>query len=267
MPRKPRGRGFSGSDLPGEDDLEGPLAEVDPGDLLQWIRQFVGGEAVELVALPVEFLLQGNHHAAVGVPGRTPGFERTLECWPDRGRRVGQCADRPVADDGGRRERGLDVGEGLKAAGDVERARGGEREGFESGAGELVPQFPLLVTYAPPDSAVSFIDEDLLHPKAGSRTIEHAEECEVVCLCRLCRQFDDGSRPVEHLAAAVEDEVVVRGDEGEGNGERDSQLVRCEPAILKPPQSGFDLGLSPKHFIVGEVRPSEPEVRKRRAGT
>ena len=145
MPRKPRGRGFSGGDLPGEDDLEGPLAEINPRDLLERIGQFIGREAVELVALPVEFFLEGDHHAAVGVPGRTPGFERTLECWPDRGRRVGQCADRPVADDGGRRERGLDVGEGLDLAGDVEWARGREGERFNLRAIERVKVAPLLV--------------------------------------------------------------------------------------------------------------------------
>ena len=175
MPRKPCGRSFSGGDLPGEDNLEGPFAEVDPGDLLQWIRQFVGGEPVELVALPVEFLLEGDHHAAVRVPGRTPGFERTLECWPDRGRRVGQCADRPVADDGGRRERGLDVGEGLDAAGDVEGARGGEGELFEAGSGELKALFPFFIMDASANAGSAFRMKDLLHPEASGRTVERSQ--------------------------------------------------------------------------------------------
>ena len=32
-------------------------------------------------------------------------------------------------------------------------------------------------------------------------------------------ELDDGGRLLEDLAAPVEDEVVVRGDEGEGDGE------------------------------------------------
>ena len=41
-------------------------------------------------------------------------------------------------------------------------------------------------------------------------------------------QLDDRGRLLEHLAASVEHEVVVRGDKGEGDGQGRAKLDRAK---------------------------------------
>ena len=63
MPLEPRRLQFALGHLPGHDDLEGPLAEGEFGQVVAGVAQIVGQQAVKLVALPVEFFLQGDHPA------------------------------------------------------------------------------------------------------------------------------------------------------------------------------------------------------------
>jgi hypothetical protein len=83
-------------------------------------------------------------------------------------------------------------------------------EVFEGNRGLARPLFidgtPLIVKY-------------LLHPKARGGTVEQAEQSEMIILRGMAGQLDDWRRTVEDLPAAVEYEVVVRGDEGKGDGE------------------------------------------------
>ena len=79
---------------------------------------------------------------------------------------------------------------------------------------------PLLV------HCTAFVVEYLLHPKARRGTVEQAEQGEMVFLGGIAGQLDDRSRTVKHLPAAVEHEVVVRGDEGKDNGQGGAEL-RC----------------------------------------
>jgi ketosteroid isomerase-like protein len=51
--------------------------------------------------------------------------------------------------------------------------------------------------------------EHLLRPETGRGAVEQAEQSQVVRLGGGRRQLDDRRGPVEHLAATVEDEVVV----------------------------------------------------------
>ena len=75
MPLEPGRLQFALGHLPGHDDLEGPLAEGEFGQVVAGVAEVVGQQAVELVALPVEFFLQGDHLASdrVGLrSGRPP---------------------------------------------------------------------------------------------------------------------------------------------------------------------------------------------------
>ena len=64
------------------------------------------------------------------------------------------------------------------------------------------------------------------HPEARSRTVEQSQQAEVVVLRGRGWQLDDWGRLLEHLAATVQDEVVVRGDLAEDNGERSAKALR-----------------------------------------
>jgi hypothetical protein len=66
--------------------------------------------------------------------------------------------------------------------------------------------------------AFMFTSADLLHPKARRGAIEQAEQGEMIVLGGIAGQLDNRGRTVEDLAAAVEHEVVVGGDEGKGDG-------------------------------------------------
>src|SRR5688572_28141811 len=75
---------------------------------------------------------------------------------------------------------------------------------------------------------------DLLHPEAGSGGVEVGEEGEVVVFGGVRRQLDDGRSLLEDLAAAVEDEVVVRGNLCVSNTQRRNVPLSL-PSIPLPP--------------------------------
>src|SRR5690606_5950954 len=72
-------------------------------------------------------------------------------------------------------------------------------------------------------------------------------------------ELDDRCRAVEDLAAAVEDEVVVGGDEGEGDGERRAQLVEGDLMPLPPRAPLLEVGHLREGAPVAECRPATPE--------
>lgn len=58
------------------------------------------------------------------------------------------------------------------------------------------------------------------------------------------RQLDDRRGPVEHLAAPVQDEVVVSGDFGEGDGEGGAVPFDRDLMIFPP---------RPAHLVIASV--------------
>ena len=83
----------------------------------------------------------------------------------------------------------------------------------------------------------ALVVEHLLHPEAGHRAVEQAEKGQMVCFGGIRRELDDRGSLLEDLAAAVEHEVVVGGDFGEGDGERGTVTVPEEHRVFKPLQS------------------------------
>ena len=87
-----------------------------------------------------------------------------------------------------------------------------------------------------PIPLLAFVVKHLLHPETCGRAIEEAEQGEVVLLGGPCWQLDDRGSAVEYLAAAVQHELVVRGDFGEGD-----RHAECEayPIMLSTRTTGF----------------------------
>ena len=111
VPLEPGGFEFALGDLPGHDDLERPLAQDEFGQVVAVVSQVLGQQAVKLVALPVEFLLQGDHPASNRLAA-------CVELRPDRSAvgvarlhdRIGQrgrCIPGQVDPTGGRESSGL----------------------------------------------------------------------------------------------------------------------------------------------------------------
>src|SRR5690606_18612108 len=92
-------------------------------------------------------------------------------------------------------------------------------------------------------SAVSLVFpmHHLLHPKARGRAVQEAKEGEVVLLGRAGGELDDRRASIEDLSAAVEDEVVVRRDEGEGDGEGRAESLAEETTPLVPCEAKFTM--------------------------
>ena len=62
-----------------------------------------------------------------------------------------------------------------------------------------------------------FVVKGLLHPEAGRGTVEKAEQGKMVILSSVVLELDDRSRLLEDLAAPIQHEVVVRGNEGKSD--------------------------------------------------
>ena len=70
------------------------------------------------------------------------------------------------------------------------------------------------------DLIATFVLTSRLQPEARGGGIEEAKQAQVFGFRSTCRQLNDRSRTFEHLAAAIEDEVVVRSDVAECDGQR-----------------------------------------------
>jgi hypothetical protein len=66
----------------------------------------------------------------------------------------------------------------------------------------------------------------------------------VIVLCGLIVKLDDRGGPVEDAPTAVEDEVVMGGNERERNRHGRPELVGCQSPKLMPLQAAFDLRLA-----------------------
>ena len=123
----------------------------------------------------------------------------------------------------------------------------------------LIPRLPGLVANASADSPDALVVEHLLHPEAPRRAVQQAEEAEVVLLRGLRRQLDDRGGAVEDLATPVQDEVVVGGDEGEGDGEGGASPVLRELVPVVPGPSSAPVGASPESRATPELGAEAPE--------
>src|SRR5262249_7460130 len=94
------------------------------------------------------------------------------------------------------------------------------REPLQPGASKFIEVFKSNggLARSPLVYCTAFVVEHLLHPKACSRTVQQAEQGEMVFLSGMVRQLDDWSGTVERLPAAVEHEVVMGGYEGKDEG-------------------------------------------------
>ncbi len=225
---EPGGLDLAPGHAPGQHDLEGALAQLDlrrlgrlqgrrgtgrrmgkaqrahrVGPVTRRVRQ----EPVEPITAPVQLLLQGDHPAAEGQrspPGRVQG---------------GAGRGLPGAEGGGEAGGEL-LREAVQAAGEVGGVGFGEGELLELGA-VVLEALPSLRSAIPPPMPPlprpALVVADLLHPEAARGAVQQPEQGEVVVLARARRELDDRRRAVEDLAAPVEDEVVVGGDEGEGD--------------------------------------------------
>jgi hypothetical protein len=88
------------------------------------------------------------------------------------------------------------------------------------------------------------IMKNLLHPKACDRAVQEAEQREMVFFARPCGELDYRGVPIEDLGAAVEHEVVVSCDAGEGDRERPKISILKEHRIFKPGETPFGLAFT-----------------------
>ncbi len=73
------------------------------------------------------------------------------------------------------------------------------------------------------------------------------------------RELDDRRGTVEYLAAPVQDEVVMGGDEGKGDGEGGAEFVLDDNAILPPVHTALFFCFA-KIYRWLHYRPIGPEI-------
>ena len=56
--------------------------------------------------------------------------------------------------------------------------------------------------------------------------------------------------------------MVVRGDEGKGDGEGSLKFGVGQPTVLMPTQACLNFGLSSEHLAVRQIRSIRPEIMK-----
>ena len=99
----------------------------------------------------------------------------------------------------------------------------------------------------------------LLHPKAGGGAVEQAEQGEMIVLGGIAGQLDNRCRLLEDLPAAVEHEVVVRGDLGKDDREGVRTLIRMNCIYSNHGQSMLSTVFPPNMFLFTQRRAQVPE--------
>ena len=229
---EPRRLQFARRHLRARHDLEGPLSRACSGGGSSDGKSS-STKSVEAVALPVQLLLQCDHLLdGSAVVLRVCNFATISRM--ARSERATDRSGRVTV------RRCRELVESVVRASTV-----GTRVAARQGAGRQLRASLPVNSYGtrshrfaamPPSTPPSaFVVEDLLHPEARRRTVEEPEQSEVVVLSCARRQLDDRGRLLEHLPAAVEHEMVVRGDECEDDREgRAVARSRCSDAILVP---------------------------------
>ncbi len=121
----------------------------------------------------------------------------------------------------------------------------GEVQGFRLGDRERLQLRPCkFISFIPPGSTNSCAfgsnmittlrEEHLLHPKARRGAVEQTKKGKMIVLGGVAGQLDDRGCLLKHLPAVVEHEVVVCGDEREGDGQRGAKLVNRQVPVLIP---------------------------------
>ena len=90
----------------------------------------------------------------------------------------------------------------------------------------------------------ALVVKNLLQPKTRHRRIQQPEQPQVLVFAAASGQLDDRRGTIENLAATVEDEVVVGGDEGEAYAQRNEKAFPLKSTPFKPRESDFLMGSS-----------------------
>ena len=145
------------------------------------VAEVLVGDAVEAIAAPVEFFLQGDHAGAAGLQPASYVSSRAA-------RDSGKCAASWAG-----QVRLPFLGQAIQGSGEVQGFVCGNGKLLQAGAGELIEVFKCDggLTCSLLIHCTAFIMEDLLHPKARRGTVEQAEQGEMVILGGIAGQLDD----------------------------------------------------------------------------
>ena len=87
----------------------------------------------------------------------------------------------------------FEIVEAVELASEVDGPLGGNGELLGLCSVVLKSMLPTLVANPPADASITFVTENLLHPKACSGTIKQAEESEMIVCGGIAGQLDDWS--------------------------------------------------------------------------